>query len=71
MLYLRKKANTWVIDDILEPEGPVYSASEGRNIATGWVTSPGWTNNRMIQVSIVSSKVPGAALGEAVEVKGF
>lgn len=66
----RRKGNCWVIDDIIEPEGPVYSISSSKDLSTAhWTTSPGWESSRR---SIGSAKCPGTKgyRGEGVMISG-
>ena len=68
-LYFRKEEEDWVIDDIIEPEGPVFARSErGNNINGRWFTSPDWTNNPKIVIR--SIKHENGYNGEAIVVSG-
>jgi hypothetical protein len=70
--YYSRKANRWVIDDILESEGPVYSTSSSSDLCahtTQWVTSPGWKSSRR-QILVARIKAMAGFRGEGVSIQG-
>ena len=67
-MYWRRSEKAWVIDDIIEPTGPVYSRSPGTDVNGQWSTSPEWTDNPRIKARKI--KDPAGYNGEAVLVEG-
>ena len=54
-IYFRKKENAWVIDDVINPTGPVYSRCQ-TNIDGIWSTTPEWCENPNIKVEKITMK---------------
>ena len=68
-IYFRKEENAWVIDDVIDPTGPVYSRCQtGTNMDGVWSTTPEWCENPKIKVEKITNKK--GHNGEAIRVSG-
>lgn len=71
-LYYRQRANCkrggWVIDDVIDPDGAVFSESAGPTVDSPWSTSPSWEVNPSI--SVRPEKCKEAHQGNALRVSG-
>lgn len=68
--FCRRKSNCWVIDDIIEPEGPVYSTSSSKDLCSSmWTTSPGWESSRRC-ISVSRAMRTHGYKGEGVVIEG-
>ena len=68
-IYFRNEENAWVIDDVVNPTGPVYSRCQtGTNIDGIWSTTPEWCENPNIKVEKITNEK--GYNGEAILVSG-
>ena len=68
-LYFRKEENVWVIDDIIDYTGPVFSRCQtGTNMDGIWSTTPNWCRNPNIKVEKIKNEK--GYNGEAILVSG-
>jgi len=67
-LYWRRGEKAWVIDDIIEPSGPVYSRCSSPDINGKWSTSPDWTDNPNIKTKKIKDKKGHD--GNAIKIEG-
>ena len=60
-LYFRRKANMWVIDDLIDDQGAVYSKTRNKagRLAGTWESSSNWTVDQTFRVQMVRATDPG------------
>eukprot|EP00004_Rigifila_ramosa_P001109 TRINITY_DN1107_c0_g1_i3.p1 TRINITY_DN1107_c0_g1~~TRINITY_DN1107_c0_g1_i3.p1 ORF type:complete len:6204 (+),score=1430.96 TRINITY_DN1107_c0_g1_i3:1580-18613(+) len=67
-LYYRNRQKQWVIDDVIQPTGAVFSSSTNSDMTSAWSTSPSWAQDPRFRVEAVRNTA--GHNGEAYKITG-